>query len=440
MDCSLKKIFITILLFTLPTIAFASSFTLEQCLERGLAFNPQVKAYQLAVEEAGQGVNEAWGGFLPTLSVNYSYSQLNNGNSSDRDTDYLDQNSDTVSVRVSQPLFSGLSSIATLKRARQSKQYRQTELIYMQRQLAREISIKFYDLIYALQRAEQWQTSLTRLEKQEQIASAWVNQELAPRLRLLEVQVELSNARHQFIRANTDASIAQAQLRELLDFDIDHTMTVVGSLVSPYAPPCPDLLECLNRATQRPEITLAQTNVEMAIQEAKIILARNFPQANIDASWVDYQRDYDNREYSDDKRDYYSVALNLSFPLFQGGRTISAWRKQRIAVDRLRQVVKQQTNAIVSEVQTRYRQYVESQARITNANDALVAAREAYALASRSAGLGVVSLNDLLDSELRLTRVEITLLDSNYAMQQAHVQLNYAVGDCRILNDPLQKE
>jgi len=228
--------------------------------------------------------------------------------------------------------------------------------------------------------------------------------------------------------ASTDETIAQAQLRELLNFDIGHTMTVVGTLNSPNVPLCPDLSECLIKAKQRPEITLAHFNVKMAREEAKIILARNLPQANLDASWVDYQRDYDNRDYTDDERDYYSVTFNLSMPLFQGGRNISAWRKQRLAVDRLRQIEIKQTNAIASEVESRYRQYVESKARITSANDSLIAAREAYALVSRSTALGVKSLNDLLDSELRLTRAELTVLESNYAMQKAYVLLNCAVG------------
>jgi len=122
------------------------------------------------------------------------------------------------------------------------------------------------------------------------------------------------------------------------------------------------------------------------------------------------------------------VGLSLSFTPFQGGRNLSAWRRLRIAADRLEQQLVNQRHAILTEVETGYQQLDESRARIRNADDTLSEARAAYEMASRSAQLGVVSLNELLDAELRLTRAEINLINSLHARSVAQARLLYALG------------
>jgi len=424
------SIFILLIFLLLTTTLCAAPLTLDECIQRGLNHNPEVKAYQLSVDEAEQGINEAWGAFLPTLTVSYNYNQLSNGSSSERDTDYLDQDSESVNCRLSQPLFSGLSGIAGLKRARQSRDYRQTELSYMQQQLVREIRVSFYSWVLNKQLVSKWLESIARLEHQKKIATAWVEQQLSTRLRLLDIQVELSNARHELIRTEADLAISKARLREWLAFDDDKSLLIDGGFSQNGPDQCADLESCITRAIdQRPELTLAQLQIGMARQDAKSILARNLPQAQIDASWVDYQREYDVDSYSDDERDYYSVSFNLSISPFQGGRNFSAWRRQKIAVERYVHQLAKQRHAIATDVETRFHQLNESRARIENNNDAIKQAREAYLLAFKSAELGVVSLDDLLESELRLTRVEINLINSHYSLQLAKIQMDFSLGN-----------
>jgi len=411
-------------------LASAGALTLEECIRWGLAQNPQVHAYALAVDEADQEILEAWGAFLPTLSMGYNYNQLSNSNSStERDSDYLDQNSDNFNVRLTQPLFTGFSGMAGLKRARQSREFRLTELRFMRQQLVREIQTSFYTHLQAARRADQWVASVERLQRQKDIAAAWVGQRMAPRLRLLETEVELSNARHQLIRAQSEREIAAAQLRQWLAMDAFAYLELRGDFDDERFDRCANLTDCLDLALQqRPDLELARLNIDMARQDARGILARNLPQAHLEGSYTDYHRTYDDSRYPDDDRDYYSVTLNLSLKPFQGGRNIAAWRRQRIAIDRYEQQLSAARHQVSSDVETRYREMIEARARIANAQDTLKEARAAYEVASRSAELGVVSLDDLLAAELRLTRAEIDLIDSRAARVLARVLLEYAIG------------
>jgi outer membrane protein TolC len=216
-------------------------------------------------------------------------------------------------------------------------------------------------------------------------------------------------------------------LREWLALHPGEDVDIEGNLDDLAAKPCSDLQTCIEEAlSNRPEIELSRMNIEMARQDAKAILARNLPRAELDAAWTDYQREYDTN-YPEDERDYYSVTLNLSMKPFQGGRNISAWRKQRIVIDRYRQQLANQRNTIVAEVSSSFEEINQGEARIKDARKAIEHARAAYQVASKSAEMGMFSLEDLLDAELRLTRAELKLTDAYVATQRATAGLKYAI-------------
>ncbi|NLV24099.1 MAG: TolC family protein [Deltaproteobacteria bacterium] len=428
MDMRFFLVVVSVLVFCWGS-ASAAPMTLQQCIIQGLAENPEIKAYRLQVDEAKEGVREAVGAFLPTLSLNYTRSELSNGASNERDTDYLDQNSDSMSARVSQPLFTGFSGLAGLKKARQNKEFRRYELQYMHLQLVRNIHSSFYDILRAEEHVKKWQGSVGRLEEQRRIAQAWFDQQLAPRLRVLEVEVELSNARQELIAAESKLVIAQANLRQALYLAGNEPLDIDGSLESSITESCSDVESCVELGLERrPDLRLAAFNIDMARQEARIIAARNLPQVSLDASYVDYQRDYDDRRFTDDDRDYYTLSLNVSMRPFQGGRNISAYRRQRLVAQRQEEMLLQRRQVVVTEVRTTFQQLQESRSRLKVAADTLAEAREAYQVASRSVKLGISSLSDLLDAELRLTRAEINMIDTRHALHIAAARFHYAVG------------
>lgn len=416
--------------FLAPLAASATApLSLDQCLERAMRDNRQIKAYQSAVDEAQAGIGEARGAFLPTLTLSYDKSEVLNSAGTGTDPDFIDQQSERFSVRLSQPLFAGLSSVAGLKKARQNRVFRERELQYVMAQVARDVRSVFYDLLMAEQLVVKRVESIERLEQQTRIAQAWVDQSLAPRIHLLEVQVVLSNAKQDLLAAETSLTIARARLEDLLAVESGLSIDIAGSLQQGGSEACTEVADCLSIALQqRPEPELLALNIAMAQQDIKAIAARNLPRASLDASWIDYQRDYESALRPDDDQDYYSVMLNLSMQPFQGSRTFYAWKKQRASIDRLEHLLVRQKNTIVTEVRSGFAQLQESYGRLEAATDSLTQARQAYQLMTRSVELGVSSLRDLLDSATLLTRAEINMINSHHALQLSRIQLDYVVG------------
>ncbi len=418
-----------ILLF-LPAFVSAEYLTLEQCLSHGLVTNPQIKAYRLAIDAEQEGIYEAYGSFLPTLNVNYGISKLENSSKLATDTDSLSQRNDTFTVRLSQPLYTGLAGVSGLEKARQLRSYREYELQYMEDQLAREIQISFYGILQAEQLISKWAESVGRLEHQRQIAEAWVLQELAPRQRELEIAVKLANARQGLVGAEVELATAEAKLSEWLSLAPEEPLVIRGNLQQLSESSCSIIETCLEQAmSQRPQLELTKLNISIAHEDARIIRARNLPQVSFDASWVDRQRTYDLEALDKDNQQYYTLGINLTMRPFQGGKTIFAYKRNKVEIQRLKQVQIQEKNSIVTEVKTRFQQLNSGKSRLVSATIAVDEAREAYYFEEQSAKLGVTSLEDLLLSEILLTRSEINKIKIVYDLQQARIWLDYVVGN-----------
>jgi outer membrane protein TolC len=429
-EMMIQRIISGILLLLLTSAsAVAESLTLQDSVSRALAENTQLKVYSLGVGEAREDVHGAWGDFLPTLGFGYSQNQLINNSPLESNTDYLDQASNSTSITLSQPLFSGFSGVAGVRRATFSLDSQQMRLRSVQAQVVREIRHDFYGVLHGQALVDLWDAAITRLERQKEVANAWYERQLVTRLRLLEVEVELSSAIQQRDVARTGLATARARMAHWLALPAPDELVLDGSLEKDGEADFPPLIDCLVIARrQRPDLKMADLDIKMAEQEKIQIAAQSMPRASLEGNWTDYSNDYENIRYTDEKRDYYSVTLRVVMQPFQGGKNIASWRRQGLTVEKMRQQQLDADKVVETEVRTAYSQWEDSEARIAAASDTVCQATEAWKLASQAMELGVGSLRDLLDAELRRTRAEILWLDALKYRQQTRTDLAYAIG------------
>lgn len=409
--------------------AAAEPLSLQACVARALAENPQLKAYALGVGEAREDVRGAWGDFLPTLSLSYGKNRLSNASPAERDQDFLNQRSNSSTVTLSQPLFSGFSGVAGVKRSNLGLEHQGLQLRAIQAQVIREIRRDFYGVLQAQSLLEIWEAAIIRLERQKEIANAWYERQLATRLRLLEVEVELSSAIQQREAARSTLATARARMAHWLALANPDELVLDGSLERDGEVSFPPLAECLEIArTERADLGIAALNIGMAEQEKIQVAARSLPRVDLEGSWVDYEREYEEARFPDDQRDYYNIALRVSFQPFQGGKNIFAWRRQGLTVEKMRQQQVETAKVIDTEVRAAFSQWQDSETRLAASADTLRQATDAWKFAQRALELGVGSLRDLLDAELRRTRAEITRLDALQYRQRTRTDLAYAIG------------
>lgn len=462
------------LALAMPTHLWADappSYTLDQCIARALAENVELKAFERGIDEGDEGINEALADFLPSVGMFYGdtrtrenkrvtdLAQIKVSEEEDpekskledltveelnllgRDETFTPNRNIGMTFRLSQPLFTGFSSVIGLVRAKRTKEYREFELHVAKQRLIAEIRGQFYNKIRAQMLIDQLQQSEQRLELQRAIASAWVEQKLVAPLRLVEIGVELSDVRHRIIRAVSEDDIATVKLKELMGLEDEEALHLSGSLRDTQPNICKEVGPCRTLALkQRPELVLGRLGIEIARQDADAALSGSLPRASLDASWVSNKTHYYDpveigdqvANYSNEDEEYMTLMLNISFtPIQQGGKNFFTWRKQRAAMEKMRQQLEKQRRAILSEVEIRLRQARENSNAIAVAREAVAAAREAYEMNSRSAKLGVVSLKELLDAELRLSEKEISLINSQHGLMIAYTNLQQAIGEAK---------
>ncbi len=421
----------TMLVFLTLTTAVAEELRLDvqQAVDYALANNPLVKAYGYALDESEAGIKQSRSGFLPTLSVDYSARRLYNNASQENDSDYLSQRSGTFNVRLTQPVFSGFRASAEYSKAHLNKELRQTELERTMSNLELEARSSFYTYHWAQLRATKWQESVNRLLQQEQIVSAWVDQQLAPRLRRLEIAVELAHARQQLTSAQSAKIAAESELRSLLAVPANLELVLVASFADApfdYNRSADYFIE--QALTNRPELKTSVINMKMAREDLRITRSRKLPRISLEAAWTDFDRSYRSSSVPSDDRNYYTVSLNVSMQPFQGGATYYTLRQQQLYGLRLGQEQLNLRNSIVSEIRTLYEQLSEGSSRIESAEQGMLVAQEAYEFVNQASRIGTASVDALLDAELRLTRAELDLLDAFHQQQQLLVQFEHAVG------------
>jgi len=422
-------ILILLLLFSSGISAASEWLTLEDCLIRALDHNPEIETYRISLEDAHESITQAYSEFLPTVSADYAVTRLRNGDRSDQDEDYLSQSSRQASVRFSQPLFSGYAAVAGLNKARLEQTSADLDLRLIRYRISHLIQSRYFDYHRYRDLEDKWLESIDRLEHQQRIAGAWVGQALAPQLRVLEADIELTRARQQLTAVRAQKMIVLAQLLELIAWDEPFLPILEKPVLMNEWTGCLSLEECTEYALgNRLEVDQSEVQIAIAGEEKRVVRSRLLPRVSADAVWVNSKRDYNHAQKEDVDRNYHTLSLNLSVPLFQGGANITAQRRQQLKIKQLEYRNRAQRNAVITDVYRFYEQARETQSRVVQDQLVVAGATEAFAYAERAAGLGVVSLDELLKAELQLTQAEIALIESQYARHQAYVDLQYAVG------------
>ena len=169
------------------TWAEEQKMTLAQCLKTGMENNPSLKASRFDVDASAQGIKEARADFLPSVSSSYSMTPIRSISAKGyTDSDYVDKDVRSFSIRLTQILYAGSRITNTYKRARISEELAKTEMELAGMELAYRIETTFYKLMKAKQDVITSQESVSRLTESVKSAEAFSKRELVPWVNVLQ--------------------------------------------------------------------------------------------------------------------------------------------------------------------------------------------------------------------------------------------------------------
>ncbi|CCK79562.1 TolC family protein [Desulfobacula toluolica] len=407
-----------ILVFTLTLLngmAFAGqTMTLEQCLETGIKNNPSLKAAGLGVAAAGHDIKAARADFLPAVSSGYSYSMLGSISSKGpTETDYLDQESRTFNIKMTQILYAGSRVVNAYGKAKILEQAAQAQMDLEKLELIYNIEITFYRVMKARQDVITVTESVNRLSESIKSAKAFFEKELVPYVDVLQARVDLADAKEQLGIAKNNLNRERVALFALMDLPLDPDMEFSGGQYNTVTDD-PSFESCLQQAFEnRPDIKSLEYQLDAANKDAGIAMGKYMPMVRLDIGYYDQDRDYDkpgtsiSGDYDRDQRNrYWSTGIYATWDMFDGGRSWYEKEKYNAQASKIKSLIKEAENMISTGIHKALYSMSEAQQRISTSGEALIAAKEYYEMEEKRLNAGLSTVPSLLDAQYRLIRAQ----------------------------------
>ena len=142
----MKKNFFSALLLASALSTTASAETIFEAMSAAYENNPTLQSQRAYLRSIDENAAIARSGFRPNLSLNGSYGEVNsnddlNQSGSDGST------SKNISANITQPIFSGLSTVNTVKSTDSAIRAEQNNLMNVEQSILLEASTAYFDVV-----------------------------------------------------------------------------------------------------------------------------------------------------------------------------------------------------------------------------------------------------------------------------------------------------
>lgn len=408
---------------------------LEASVKMGLDRNNALQAVREALIGTEYGIKSARGAFGPRFKTSYAYTRLDDPpRGMDLTTGRRISGSRdvwTLNFNIHQPLFTGYNILSNFEKARLGNEQAESQLSKAELELVLEIQNTFFDLLAARESVLVAEDSLTRLKSHLRVSQSFYDVGLAPKLDVLQAQVDVAQAEQDLISAINIVDNLTARLDMLLNLPLDQNVVYRGELE--FLPFVLELEECRERAfNQRPDIFIADKSIQIALKDEKISASSFYPQ--VGASF-DYYRRGDDPGVSGSRlqdKSEWRAGVQMEWTFFEWRKTYYAHKQ---AGQNTRQLMAEYENllrTVAFEIKSNYLNIDESRQRISVARQALEEARESFRMAVARYEAQVGTNTDVLDAQAKLSGAEANLIRANADYLKSLAAIYNAMGQKNI--------
>ena len=405
----------------------ADSLSLDQAIDNVLQNQPSLDQIKAEVDAAQAQVQEAHAGYYPQVDANADYSHIDpvpsftfaNGGS----VDIAPYNNYNFNVSIAQQIYDFGRTKSNIELA-QSKMLTTKDRSQVVKWTLSYYTAHIFNSILFLEHSmevEDEQISTLKhdldLVKKRQESGAATNYDL------LTTKVQIATEQNRKTDLENEREQQIINLRKLMGWDQSRPVSIKGDLVlkdstlENVLPPV-DL-------KNRPDYQLLQDKKDFFQQQYQLARTIEKPSLNAMASagFKDgYPKDL-NRLYGN-----WVLGVNLKVPLFSGYRSRY---QQQAAKANLRSVTAQENDLqrnIQSQVASASSDFESAKKKLNTANLQIEQAREQIKLARLRYENGVITSQDLLDSETKLAQARLQRLNYIYKMIMSRYDLDKALG------------
>ena len=410
-----------------------SIVTMEQAVQWALAHNHDLERLRFDVQAAEAGARGADALYMPTLTVG---GRIASAGPSDTislpipDHPLNIQILDTApvytaSATLSQPVYT-FGAIPLARRAASLALDQATlQLRRAEQKLSSDVESAFLQASLTSALVDVANGAVATSQERLRISQERYDAGTAARFEVLRSEVSLATTQEQLLQAQTASELAMSALIQKLGLPQGSTIEILPpdpESIEPVEPPV-TLEEAQQTAMQnRPDLQSLQ--VALQLTQVGVESERNRPM-------LAFQGSYSHSDHASgfQQKDNWSLGLNLSYLLFDGGRARAAIDQAESTRDSVSARLDEAESLVSLEVQNAYLTLTKSLDRIEVARTTLESAREAVRIAQLGYTEGVITYIDYQDADLGYRQAETMFLQAVYGYLIAQSGLDAAMGN-----------
>ena len=402
-------------------IRFAS---LAELTEHALRERSESRAAWLGIQAEAARLDAATAANWPTLTGQLAFSESRSLSSSGVSNPTLHRYGPSLSLAyVLYDFGARAASIDALR-------YQLIASLLNNNRVLQDVVAEVEAAYYALLRVQAQVEALTQLEislrASLEAAEVRLKGGLVSRADQLRARAALAEAEVALLTAERDQAKAEAALKQTAGIEQTRALVLDWKTSPPAALDAANLLaELLAEAQrQRPDLQALQAAAASASAEAGRARAARWPVLSLGANGGRTYFTEDNRDASNS----YNFGVNLSVPLFDGGRLAAEARAAERDAERLQAVVGTQRNQVARAVTDAYHDVRHAQAQREGVAIQFESASESALAAESRYNAGVGSLLELLTAQAALARARQSAAEADSEWLAAYSRLNHALG------------
>ena len=418
-----------------PVFAATLELDLDETIQRALLTNPDIKIAETQRKEAKADYSAAKSARGISISLNHDSGR--GGYADNRRyviTDNMGRqiprydksigNSHSNSITASLPLFTGGELQGQIGQAKANYRSMLSAEEQAYNEMKETATTGYFNMLNAGNMKALRQESVDRLQAHLDNVVAQYNVGIVARADVLRSEVELANAKQDYITASNEYDVAEATLNNIIGTPLNTTLKLKDSLQ--YVPYDNDMAYCLAYSEQhRPELKQAEYGVDAA--EAALVVARSGHMPKIYANASDNWGGNGSNWPGDDDENW-SVGVTASINVFDSGVTWSKIHAAQEALVQAKESQRQIKDNVELEVRTDYLSMREAEKRITTAQVAVASAEEDYHIAVVRYQAGVGTNIDVMDAQEALTQAKTNYYQALYNYNTSKAALNTSMG------------
>jgi outer membrane protein len=443
--------FLTILALAAPSLLSQETLTLRQAVDLALHSNPLVAAADAGEKEAEARIHQAHSGYLPRLQFSESLQRGNNPvfvfsslltqhqfsdanfaigslNRPDAMSNYQSQ------LTVEQVVFDARQTSRTVEAARFTRQIAGEDTRRSHSDITLNVLRAYFGVALAEKNLEVARQSVDSARADLERAEFIYQSGRSTQADVLAVRVHLAAMQEQRIRASNDLAVTRAALNDALGVSLDCTFELTTSLESSAGAPERTLEEYGRLAAEdRPEMRQAELALRLARTEQQIAVATYWPQVTFQGIV-----EADRQNFFGKGGVNWLTAVTLHWNLWNGGETKARVEQARFAGSRADALRQRADSAIHLEIRKAYLDLSAAAQRVEVASAAAAEAEEAHRIIQNRHQAGLITVTELLRSEVALAAARTRRLAAVYDYRVAAAALEHAAGtlaaDSRAVN------